>query len=169
MRRSSCTHVHILPMGRISSPVAGFSRDPTAIRLRSLDNQTLGCDHDRVIHRQHPGHEVDIGPAKCTQFAPAQAGQSCKPEQWSWARVPSLGGFDDLADHLQGRCLHSFLSDPWRLRHLNDVRANPSPYHSLMECSRDNCVMIADRLRRLALNHSLRRTRSRDSWPSDES
>jgi hypothetical protein len=43
-----------------------------------------------------------------------------RSETW----VSTLSGFDDPANHLQGRRLHLFLSCTWRFRHLGDVRSH---------------------------------------------
>ena len=65
-----------------------------------------------MFDRQHLGFEIDIGPAKGAQFAPAHAGQSGEHEERSQARVSPLGGFYDVAHHIQGRRFHPLLSDP---------------------------------------------------------
>ena len=117
--------------------------------IRLLD-QTLGCDDDRVIHCQRLSLEVNVGPAKGAQLAPAHAGQSRKHEQRSETWVAPLSGFDDLANHVQGPRVHLLLCDPRWLRHLGNILADPSLSDCLMKRRRNDGVMVADGLRRLA-------------------
>ena len=113
-------------------------------------DQTLGCDDDRVIHCQRLSLEVNVGPAKGAQLAPAHAGQSRKHEQRSETWVAPLSGFDDLANHVQGLACTCFCVTRGGFAISATFERDPSLSDCLMKRSRNDRVMVANRLRGLA-------------------
>ncbi len=93
---------------------------------------------------------MNVGPAEGAKFSTPQPGERTQHEQRSEPRIALLRCLDDRTDDLDRRSLHAVLRDARRLRSFRNVLAQPPPSKGLVECGRDDRVVVANRLRRQA-------------------